>query len=193
MPSRAPPTLLLLAVAVCAVGCVPDDWDGHAYGADTGAPATADPAPDTEPDPLTAGTALDGQWLSEGDDLSPLFASALFDYERVEASFGPGDAYVTVVTDGTGAEARLSGTFTADPPSDGPAVVTLHQVQPYEAEAVGIFQLTEGAPDRLQWEIVQVDPDYGYTPPTPATGFGSTSGPGLTPGANVQAYARVAR
>jgi hypothetical protein len=37
---------------------------------------------------------------------------------------------------------------------------------------------------------VIVSPDYGYDPPTPEGDFGSSSGPDLDPGANVQVYRR---
>lgn len=192
MPTH-PPWLRTLLLPLATAGCVPDDWNGAPYGADSGAPAAV--TAETDSGVASTGSALDGQWLSEGDDVSPLFSSPLFGYVRVDAWFGPGDAYVTVVTDAAGASATLSGTFTVDGDASGagPAIVTLDQDQPYVAAAVGICQVTSGPPDALTWEVVQVNPDYGYTPPTPASGFGSTAGPGLTAGANVQRYVRVAR
>ena len=42
----------------------------------------------------------------------------------------------------------------------------------------------------MTYEVVQTVPDYGYTPPTPTSGFGTTSGPGVSAGDNVQIYRR---
>ncbi len=163
-------------------GCVPDDWDGQPYvpdgvaldtGADTAA-STADP------------TAIVGRWRSEGDDLSPLFAGAPFSYVQVDVQFEADARYTATSTDGGGTTVVLSGTYTADRQST-PGVVVLSQSEPYEASATGLWQV-EG--DLLTYEVVQTLPDYGFAPPTPEAGFGSTSGPGMDAGINVQRYRR---
>ena len=52
---------------------------------------------------------------------------------------------------------------------------------------MGIYEVDGNT---LTYEVVQVDPDYGFTPPTPESGFGSTGGPNMTEGINVQVYRR---
>jgi hypothetical protein len=172
---------MTLALAML-VGCVPDDWDGTPYVPDTGDPATT---ADTDTDvPVEGG--LVGTWLSEGDDLSELFAGEPFDYERVTTTFRANGAYTGAVVDRDGATATVSGTWTTDD-SSSPATIALSQAQPYEALASGIYAISG---DVLTYEVVQTSPDYGFSPPTPAGGFGSTSGPDLDPGVNVQIYRR---
>jgi hypothetical protein len=80
----------------------------------------------------------------------------------------------------------LVGTFVADE-GTSPATIVLTQTSPYAATAEGIYQV-DG--DTLTYEVVQTQPDYGFLPPTPETGFGSTSGTGLNPGDNIQIYRR---
>lgn len=164
---------LLPALLLPVAGCMPDDWDGEPWtgpgtSGDTGAPASA----------------MVGDWVSEGGDLSDLFAADPFRYVRVDASFAVDGTYAVTSRDDGGAEYLLAGTWSTDE-ATAPATVTLAQTEPYEALAAGIWQV-DG--DVLTWEVVQTVPDYGFVPPTPSAGFGSTSGPGLTPGANVQIY-----
>ena len=170
MPCRA-------AIVVVLVGCMPDDWNGEPY---TG-PGTV---VDTDTD---GGTGSDigfvGSWVSEGADLSELFAAEPFSYERVEAQFGANGDYAVTSTAGDGAVYVLTGSWVAE--EGEPGAVSLMQVTPYEAEAEGIWQV-EG--EVLSWEIVQTVPDYGFVPATRESGFGSTAGPGLEAGANVQTY-----
>lgn len=159
------------AIAVpLLVGCMPDDWNGEPYLGPDGT-GTTEEAP-----------AFAGSWISEGADLSELFAAEPFSYERVEAVFEAAGGY-SVTSTAEGAEYVLTGTWVADEAS-----VTLLQVTPYEAEAAGIWEV-DG--DVLTWEVVQTVPDYGFVPPTPESGFGTTSGPGLEAGANVQIYRRL--
>ena len=165
-------------------GCLPDDWNGEPYlGPPTSATDTGS-ADDTGAAP--GGPALVGSWVSEGDDLSPLFAEAPFSYVRVESTFRSDATYLsTTVTDDGPVE--LSGTWAVDE-TTAPATVVVAQIVPYVAEARGIWQVDGEA---LTWEVVQIAPDYGYVAPTPEIGFGSTSGPGLVAGANVQIYRRA--
>jgi hypothetical protein len=160
-------------------GCFPDDWNGKPY-----VPATTPTAPDDtgvdEPDEGLAGT-----WVSEGADRSPLFAAEPFQYATVVSDFDLDATYLVTLTDQEGVEYQLTGTYTTS--TGTPGTVTLSQVEPYVATAEGIWQV-DG--DTLTYEVVQTVPDYGFTPPNPGDGFGSTSGPGMTPGLNVQTYQR---
>jgi len=128
-----------------------------------------------------------GTWVSEGSDLSDLFAGFPFEYRSIEASFRADGTVVTEIVDKDGASYITSGTYTIDATTT-PASINLQQVEPYQAVLVGIYQVS-GA--ELTYEVVQVQPDYGYIPPTPDSGFGSTAGPSLSPGINVQTYERA--
>jgi hypothetical protein len=177
-----PRSLILAAIGLG--GCFPDDWNGQPY-----VPAGSTPTPpDDTGAPVAGGEDIVGTWTSEGSDLSDLFASEPFAYDRVECVFLADGTYVVTSVDGEGTEYVLRGTYTTpEPAEDGPTAVTLQQVDPYVATALGIWEV-EG--DTLTYEVVQTVPDYGFTPPTVAGGFGSTGGPGMTSGLNVQVYRR---
>jgi hypothetical protein len=161
-------------------GCFPDDWNGQPYVPPTdGLPTITDDSGA----PVVDGIV--GSWVSEGSDRSPLFAAEPFDYASVVAEFGASGAYVVTSTDQEGVEYVLVGTY--ETTDDVPGAITLRQTDPYVATAEGLWAV-DG--DTLTYEVVQTIPDYGYSPPTPGDGFGSTSGPGMTPGLNVQTYRR---
>lgn len=162
------------------VGCVPDDWNGQPYtgpgGAtgDTGAGGSAD-------------SALVGAWLSQGEDLSPLFSAPPFEYERVEGEFLSDGSYSFTTVTLAGDSATVTGSWSADTSTE-PRSIALEQDQPYKATASGVYAL-DG--DKLTYEVVQTEPNYGFSPPTPQGGFGSTAGPGVGPGDNVQIFRKV--
>jgi hypothetical protein len=167
------------------MACLPDDPPGSDMrpvlsDSDTGAWV------DTGPEDTAAEQGLVGKWLSEGSDISELFAGAPFEYTSITARFKDDDSYKVVGSTAGGDSYTFSGTYVIDS-STSPGSITLSQTQPSTSTAEGIF-LVEG--DTLTYEIVQVDPDYGYSPPTPEGGFGSTSGPNMTEGINVQIYRR---
>lgn len=180
----APRVLAACCIAAGLGGCFPDDWDGQPYQPVT-TPAPA-PGPVDTADPTVAVEPLVGTWVSEGSDISPLFANLPFSYTMIVATFRADGTVVTDIEDKDGATYVTSGTWEADN-ATVPASIVLVQVEPYAGRLEGIFQV-DG--DELTYEVVQVEPDYGYVPPTPANGFGSTSGPSLTPGINVQTYVR---
>lgn len=188
---RAPLALLTLTLLVA---CRPDDVDDTGSPSDGGATdgGTADGGGgDGGGDgggtaDACAASALLGDWLSQGDDVSPLFQSATFDYASIAASFTADCAYTVLATTGAGDQYTLTGTWSADEGTT-PASIVQQQSSPYAATAEGIFQV-DG--DTLTFEVVQTTPDYGFTAPTPSTGFGSTAGQGLSPGDNTQTYQR---
>jgi hypothetical protein len=157
---------------------MPDDYDGTGLPSDSGVASTT----------TTVGTgptqALAGSWISEGDDLPPLFAAPPFEYSRIEADFHPDGSYLVTSFDQAGTATPLNGAYTHDASTD-PATIVLNQQQPYLAEAQGIYQVSSNI---LRYEVVQVVPDYGFGPPTPSSGFGSSTGPGLSAGDNVATY-----
>ncbi len=159
---------------IALVACMADDWTGVPWQpADTGGTAVGAPSP------------LIGAWVSSGEDVSDLLAGPPFYYVSVDATFDASGTYTVDATDTDGGLWPVRGSF--DTTAGSPGTVLLAQTEPYEAEAIGIWQV-EG--DVLQWEVVQTVPDYGFTPPTPETGFGSSAGGGLVTGANLQTYRR---
>lgn len=154
-------------IVALLLGCIPDDYD-----------------PNYRPPTDDVDAAIVGGWTSEGADLSDLFAGEPFNYVRVEADFRANGTYTVVVIDRDDQTATLVGTYTVGVRTD-PQTVELSQSDPYAAFAEGIWEVTDGV---LTYEVVQTVPDYGYTPPTPDSGFGTTTGPSLAAGANVQVY-----
>ena len=160
--------------------CIPDDWNGQPYtGPGTGAPAG-------DSGLLPVGDGIEGNWLSQGADLSELLANEPFNYVRVDAMFEANGDYSVIGEDADGETYPLSGTWTTV--AGTPGTITLTQTEPYDATAFGIWQVDGSV---LTYEVVQTAPDYGFQPPSAGAGFGSSTGPGLSPGVNVQTY-RVA-
>lgn len=162
--------------------CMPDDYDS----ADPYVPDTSVDTIDTNDTDTSGGTGLVGSWLSEGADLSDLFASDAVNLVRATATFRGNGTYTAAVLDADNNTGTFVGTYTASE-ATSPATISLHQTDPSEAIASGIYDVNG---DVLRYEVVQTDPNYGFTPPTPQGGFGSTSGPNLDPGVNVQTYRR---
>jgi hypothetical protein len=171
---------------VTAIGCVEDDWSPDAQPGDTDEvtdtdddTATDTGSSDEAPDP-----ALVGHWTSEGSDLSELLAAEPFNIVLVEATFQTNSTYEVSSQDSAGATATFTGTWTVDPSTDPPGI-TLEQSDPYTATSEGLYAVESGV---LTYEIVQTVPDYGFAPPT--GDFGTTTGPGIDPGVNVQIFRR---
>lgn len=125
-----------------------------------------------------------GEWLSEGDDRSTLFAPY---FQKVSADFRSSGAYVVVATDNDGDNTTFEGEYSTSEGGD-PAEIELVQSSPSNATSRGIYRVSGST---LTFETVIVTPESGYQPPTPEEGFGSSSGPQLSPGDNVQTYRRI--
>jgi hypothetical protein len=167
-------------VLIFLAGCLPDDVTDQPLLVDTGSPRERDTS-------LPAETgSLVGEWESAGDDVSELFAAEPYEIVRVGASFAADGTYRVDAENADGATASFAGTYVTGTDTV-PATITLSQTLPSNATATGIW-VVDG--DTLTYEVVQTVPDYGYVPPTPAGGFGSTGGPDMVPGANVQVYVR---
>lgn len=173
-------------ILALALACAPDDYDSGKLPTadDTGTPSGTDDTGTTATG--TANDTLVGSWLSEGGDVSELLAGPPFNVVSISASFGADGSYEVVSTDAEGASGTLTGTYAVDLATN-PAGIVLSQATPYTATAEGIFQIVG---DTLTYEVVQTEPDYGYAPPTPESGFGTTSGNGIEAGINVQTYVR---
>lgn len=169
-----------------SLACAPDDVSDRPDVDDTADSVTDSGRDDTGSDTDTGADtqSLVGRWVSAGEDICDLLAGDPFNYARIEAEFGSNGQYTVVATDDGGQTGTLSGSFTTST-ATVPGTVTLNQTAPYTATALGIWQV---AGNTLTYEVVQTDPDYGFTPPTPEAGFGSTAGDGIDAGANVQVY-----
>jgi hypothetical protein len=188
---------------VLLTACSPDD-DGSKYDtadtSDSGAvDADTDAGTDTDAD-TDAGTDTDGDtdagsdtdtssddpivgaWVSQGTDLAPLFRNAFFDYQRVDADFSADGSYDVLVTLNDGATVTLTGTYTTDTSTE-PHRISVEQTAPEAQSSAGIYAVSG---DTLTYEIASES--AGCTPPTPATGFGSSSCPNLAPGDLTQTY-----
>jgi hypothetical protein len=134
-----------------------------------------------------------GNWVSEGDNLSPLFAGAYFNIRKVEANFKTDFTYVVnqynKANTTTTPDLIFKGTYVIAKSTTGNIwTITCNQDLPYVAVASGIFEI-KTAPEVLWYEVVQTSGTQNV-PPTPAAGFGSSNG-GTLGVMNVQKYVRV--
>ncbi|MFT5685286.1 MAG: hypothetical protein ACI8RZ_006236 [Myxococcota bacterium] len=172
---------------ILLLACRPDDVSdsGTPYvpeeaDADTDADTDTDTDADADAD---ADMSIAADWLSTGSDLSPLFAGS--GITRIDASFKSDGSYsVGAVYAGTTYD--FTGTYTVDASTD-PGAITLSQVEPYATTAEGLWSISG---DTLTYEVVDLSNTDGHTAPTLSGGFGSTTGPGLSDGDNIQTYQR---
>lgn len=175
------PVLMWLLLSACAPDDVTDRVrDTGATGRDSDADTDSDTDTDTEP----GAQSIVGNWVSSGADLAPVLAGDPFNYVAIHAVFSSDASYSVEATDSDGQNGTLRGSY-ATSTATVPGTITLTQSTPYTATAEGIWQV-DGS--KLTYEVVQTDPDYGFTAPSPAAGFGSTLGDGLNAGDNVQIY-----
>lgn len=199
--TRSPALSLILGAAallVTTTGCQPDDvaddtgfaTGGGSGGGDEGGEdgGSGDGGSSGSGDEGGSGgdAAIVGAWLSEGEDISPLFRTVYFDYVEITADFDASGAYEVNATDDNGATYQFTGSYVVDTTTE-PASIVLSQATPDVATAEGIWQVEGSA---LTYEVVQTNPSDGTcSPPTPEAGFGSTDcGSLLDEGDNVQIY-----
>ena len=129
---------------------------------------------------------LVGKW--DAYDVSLLLASSGF--TSIEAEFNSDNTYVVNAVS-TDADYVFKGVYVVSGPSAaGIYDITLSQSIPSAATSQGIFQVHAATPDSMWYEVAQIDPVIpNVTPPTPAEGFGSTSG-GALGTMNIQKYHR---
>lgn len=183
-----------LLFLLATLGCRPDD-----VGSDTGSAKDSGMTGENgtgengtgengggDSDPNTSVQDITGNWLSEGDNVADLLASAPYYIVRVEATFNTDGSYLVSAQNQDGASADFTGTYTVST-ATLPGTITLSQANPSTATAEGIWEV-DG--DTLMYEVVQTSPSIGATPPTPEGGFGSTQASGVAEGANVQLFTR---
>jgi hypothetical protein len=126
-----------------------------------------------------------GTWLSAGDDVAPLLVT-LFDYDSVRVTMNENNTVVLETHPKDGAWATVNGVYSVTESTTGEVHSIAINYPTFEQE--GIVQVFSGSPEALWLEVVQVVPDIGATPPTPADGFGANPALGTT---NIQKYRRT--
>jgi hypothetical protein len=134
-----------------------------------------------------------GNWVSEGANVSPLFAGAYFNIRKVEANFKADFTYVVnqynIPNTTTTPDLVFTGNYVIEKSTTGNIwTITCNQDLPYVAIAAGIFEI-KTSPEVLWYEVVQTSGTQNV-PPTPVAGFGSSNGGSLGV-MNVQKYVRI--
>jgi hypothetical protein len=147
----------------------------------------------TTPVPTTPANPIIGTWKSVGADIAFLLKFPPVNSDSLWASFSANNTYQVKSFDTAGTALTFSGTWTANKSSVGNIyTITLNQSTPSAVTSEGIFEVSTASPDSMYYEVLQTNPTLtGFTGPTPATGFGTTAGPGLQPGWNLQKFRRL--
>ena len=156
--------LLLLSLSIGFVACSSDD-SGN------------DPVVETDP--------WVGTWLSAGSNVAPIL-STYFNIDSVRVTLNEDLTVVTEQHVAAGTWTSNTGVYQITESATGSILSTRFNYAAFEQE--GIMQITEGNPDILKLEVVQVVPDLGAVPRTPETGFGSDATLGNN---NIQNYIRI--
>lgn len=132
--------------------------------------------------PVIETDVIVGTWISESADIAPGLASTL-KTTKIVATFNSNNTYTVVATDSLGAAVTYSGTYTTAA-NNGLTIrsIILNQTVPTSVTSTGIYQV--GTNGYLTYEVIQTSPAInGFSAPTAAGGFGSTSYNGAALGA----------
>ena len=130
-----------------------------------------------------------GDWISQGNDISPLLRQGGVSLDRVTVSFDRQGAYEGLIVLDSGDEFPFRGTYEIDDRTD-PMGIVLRQAEPQALTSQGIYAIESDGQggSLLRYEVVQIEPPTpGFQPPTPQRGFGSTVGV-QDPDDNIQIY-----
>ena len=133
---------------------------------------------DTSTPSTTTSDVIIGTWVSEGTDVSPLLV-AVSKTVKVLAIFNDNGTYTIMSIDSSDLATTVTGTFVtaaggAAAPLDNIRTLVCTQTSPALTWS-GIYQVTQGLPVSMKYEVFQTDPPVtGYSAPTPSGGFGST-------------------
>lgn len=129
-----------------------------------------------------------GEWYSSKTNVAPLLA--YFKVDSIYANFKDNNTY-HVESFNAGAKTTYEGTYAQTKPATGTIwIIVLHQSTPTAVTSEGMFQITAATSGfTMKYEVVQTEPSLG-TPPTPAAGFGSTSG-GAYKENNIQKFIKI--
>jgi hypothetical protein len=157
--------LILAAVAMLVLaGCKKDDTS---------------PTTPVVTDPLVA------TWTSEGANLAPGFLTPTFKLKKIVATFNANQSYTVVSTDSSNAQVTYTGTYTATVSAYTDTAsasntrtakiydIVLNQSSPTTVTSTGIYAISG---TNLRYEVIQTTPAIvGFSAPTAAKGFGSTT------------------
>lgn len=131
-----------------------------------------------------------GRWYSSRANVAPILISLGID--SIYADFKMNGSYL-VESFAAGSKTTLTGSYIQTKSTvAGIWEITINQSAPTSLQSKGIFQVTAaGANVTMKYEIAQTEPQIpGVTAPTPAGGFGSTSG-GAFGTLNIQNYIKL--
>lgn len=115
---------------------------------------------------------FEGGWISEGDNLSPVWKE-LFMAKKIELELDPGSSYRMKITDEENKSQTGSGTYSlSDSGTKNIWTIRLQQSNPDQKVYEGIVQAESNY--ILKVEIVQTEPYINAIPPSPEEGLGST-------------------
>jgi len=141
-------------------------------------------------DPIVETDAIVATWISTGTNVAPILNSifaAVGGIDTVYAIFNTNKSYTVKQVNKDKSVINYSGTYSNTKSATGNIyTVTLNQSTPSVATAEGIYEITGNT---MKYEVVQTNPPAG-TPPTPAAGFGSTSG-GAFGNTNIQNFVKL--
>jgi hypothetical protein len=161
------------------LACVPDDVpEESGLKGDDSSVETDDSNPPAE-------QSIVGDWRSEGENVADLLVAAGLTW--VEAHFETNSTYSIQFEMTDGKTYDLAGNYTVDT-STLPGSIVVNQTSPAAVTAEGIWQVDGNI---LSYEVAQTSGSSSFIPPTPEGGFGSTSGPNVEPGVNIQLYVRM--
>ena len=122
---------------------------------------------------------LVGTWISAGQDVAPLFKIPLIAADSITANFNAQGGYSVTSYSSRNGNISYTGTYTVAKSTKDTLGATIYtidirQATPAVARAQGIYVVqTSVSPTRMLYEVVQTETPAG-TPPTVASGFGTT-------------------
>lgn len=134
-----------------------------------------------------------GEWYSSGSNVATLLVNVA-GIDSIYAKFNSDNTYL-VESFASGAKTTLTGTYTQAKSGVGNIwTITLNQGSPTALTSEGMFEIDATMnPYTMNYEVAQTEPQItGVTPPTPAGGFGSTSG-GALGTINIQKYIKIVK
>ena len=128
------------------------------------------------------------KWQSSGTNVATLLAGDPFNVDSIYVEFDELTYHVEQFSGGV--QTILEGSYSQTASGVGEIWnIILIQSVPSALTAEGIFEISADG-NTLTYEVLQTEPDLGFTAPTAAAGFGSTNG-GTFADWNIQVYEKV--
>lgn len=127
--------------------------------------------------------AIVGTWVCDGANVPYGLKLAPLKIKKVIATFNDNKSYTVVQTDSSNVQQTLTGTYTITESTFNDTLSTsftkgskiysivANQSSPNPVIASGIYCISG---TNMTYEVIQISPTLGATPPTAAGGFGST-------------------